>query len=352
MNTKMTTKLLAFFLAAIMCALSLAACSKRTPADDSVVDEQETKYLEAYDKLERGEYTSAYELFVELGDYKDAAEEAARFRYVPVSCIGKYSGEGAMPNETTTVTLNENNLPAKCLISYDNGTQHTCTYFYNENGKLTSIFCTDPEGELEMFEAVYRADGKLEKETYRYFSGYCYTHEYTYDDQGLEIKSTASDTDGWRTVSAYSYDDNGNMIKTEVESNDNVFSREYVYDSNNRRTKVIERDADGNISCTDDYLYNEQGKLLKITCTENGEVTDITEYTYDEKGRLLSDIYRDTTDGYVHSNEYTYTADGRTEKLLVKMPGVFEDTQDLSHKLVYVPFEYTDDEWDNIVRMY
>ena len=352
MNTKMTTKLLAFFLAAIMCALSLAACSKRTPADDSVVDEQETKYLEAYDKLERGEYTSAYELFVELGDYKDAAEEAARFRYVPVSCIGKYSGEGAMPNETTTVTLNENNLPAKCLISYDNGTQHTCTYFYNENGKLTSIFCTDPEGELEMFEAVYRADGKLEKEIYRYFSGYCYTHEYTYDDQGLEIKSTASDTDGWRTVSAYSYDDNGNMIKTEVESNDNVFSREYVYDSNNLITKVIERDADGNISCTDDYLYNEQGKLLKITCTENGEVTDITEYTYDEKGRLLSDIYRDTTDGYVHSNEYTYTADGRTEKLLVKMPGVFEDTQDLSHKLVYVPFEYTDDEWDNIVRMY
>jgi YD repeat-containing protein len=340
-----------------MCALSVAACSKQPPveqppADDPVVDEKETKYLEAYDKLEKGEYVAAYELFVGLGDYKDAAKEAARFRYVPVSCVGRYSGEGAMSNETTTVTLNENNLPEKCFISYDDGTTHTCTYTYNENGKLTSIFCTDPEGELEMFEAVYRADGKLEKETYRYFSGNHYTTEYTYDDRGYKTKVVETYPDGWRTMRTYFYDDNGNVIKTEEESNGNVFSKEYVYDSNNRRTKVIERDADGNISWTDDYLYNEQGKLLKITCTENGEVTDITEYTYDEKGRLLSDVYQDPTDGYVHSNEYIYTADGRTEKLLVKMPGVFEDAQDLSHKLVYVPFEYTDDEWDNIVRMY
>ena len=346
MNTKMTSKLLALFLAVIICALSLASCSKQP------LDEQETKYLEAYEKLKQGEYVSAYELFVALGDYKDAAKEATRFRYVPVSCIGTYSGEGAMPNETTTVTLNANNLPAKCFISYDNGTQHTCTYFYNENGKLTSIFCTDPEGELEMFEAVYRADGKLEKETYRYFDGYSYTYEYTYDDRGYEIKSTESDTEGYHLVNEYFYDDNGNMVKIEVENDEDPFSFDYIYDNNNRLVKVIKRDADGNISWTDDYLYNEQGKLLKITCTENGGVTDITEYTYDEKGRLLSDVYHDTTDGYVRSNEYTYTADGRTEKLLVEMPGVFKDEQDLSHKLVYVPFEYTDDEWDNIVRMY
>ena len=77
MNTQRTTKLLAFFLAVIMCALSLAACSKPPPANDPDVDKRQTKYLEAYDKLEQGEYVSAYELFVELGDYKDAAKEAA-----------------------------------------------------------------------------------------------------------------------------------------------------------------------------------------------------------------------------------------------------------------------------------
>ena len=59
MNTKRTTNLLTVFLAVIMCALSLAACSKHPLADDPVVDEQEAKYLDAYDKLERGEYASA-----------------------------------------------------------------------------------------------------------------------------------------------------------------------------------------------------------------------------------------------------------------------------------------------------
>ena len=198
MNTKRIPKLLAFFLAVIMCALSGAACSKQPPGD-----EQETKYLEAYEKLEQGEYVAAYEIFVELGDYKDAAKEAARFRYVPVSYVGKYSGEGAPSNETATITLNKNNLPEKCHISYEDGTTHTCTYTYNENGKLTRIFCTDPDGDLAMYETVYNANGKLEKEIYRYFGGYAYTYEYTYDDQGLEIKSTASDTDGYHLVNEY-----------------------------------------------------------------------------------------------------------------------------------------------------
>ena len=352
MNIKKTTRLPTLLLAVVLCALALAACSKQPPIDDPIVDEQESQYLEAYDKLERGEYASAYELFVELGDYKDAAKEAARFRYVPVSYVGKYSGEGAPPNETATITLNENNLPETCLISYEDGTQHTCTHTYNESGRLISISCTDPEGDLVAYEAVYNANGKLEKETYRYFDGYCHTYEYTYDDQGLEIKSTASDTDGYHLVNEYFYDDNGNMVKIAAENDEGVFSFDYIYDDNNRLTKVIERDADGNMTWTEDYLYNEQGKLLKITYTYDGEELEATEYTYDEKGRLLSDIYRDTEDGYIHSSEYTYTADGRTEHFSIKVPGEYEDTQELSHKLVYIPFEYTEEEWQIIGRMY
>ena len=346
MNTKMTTKLLALFLAVIMCALSIAACSGQPPG------EQETKYLEAYEKLKQGEYVAAYELFVELGDYKDAAKEAARFRYVPVSYVGKYSTDDGIKNESATFTLDENNLPEKCFISFDDGTTHTCNYTYNENGRLTRIFCTDPDGDLAMYETVYNANGKLEKEIYRYFGGYAYTYEYTYDDQGRKIKSTASDTDGYHLVNEYFYDDKGNMVKIEAENDHGPFSFDYIYDDNNRLVKVIARDAEGNESWIEDYLYNEQGKKLKVSYTYDGKELEASEYTYDEKGRLLSDIYRDTEDGYIHSNEYTYTADGRTEKLLVKMPGVFEDAQDLSHKLVYIPFEYTEDEWDNIANTY
>ena len=262
MNTKRTTKLLVFFLAVIMCALSLAACSNDPPADDPIVDEQETKYLEAYNKLEQGEYVSAYELFVELGDYKDAAKEAERFRYVPVSYVGKYSGEGAAPNETATITLNKNNLPEKCHITYDDGTQHTCTYTYNENGRLISIACSDPDGDLVTYETVYNANGKLEKEIYRYFDGYAYTYEYTYDDQGLEIKSTASDTDGYHLVNEYFYDDKGNMVKIAGKNDNGVFSFDYIYDDNNRLVQVIERDAEGNATWIEDYLYRHRNTHL------------------------------------------------------------------------------------------
>ena len=346
MNTKMTSKLLALFLAVIMCALSLAACSKQPP------DEQETKYLEAYEKLEQGEYASAYELFVELGDYKDAAKEAARFRYVPVSYVGKYSTDDGIKNESATFTLDENNLPEKCFISFDDGTTHTCNYTYNENGRLTRIFCTDPDGDLAMYEAVYNANGKLEKEIYRYFGGYAYTYEYTYDDQGRKIKSTASDTDGYHLVNEYFYDDKGNMVKGTGENDNGVVSFDYIYDDNNRLVKVIARDAEGNESWIEDYLYNEQGKKLKVSYSYDGKELEATEYTYDEKGRLTTHRYHDTVDGYTRLSEYTYTADGRTEHFNIKVPDEYDDTQEPTHKLVYIPFDYTEDEWDNIASTY
>lgn len=352
MNTNKATKFLTFVLAGIMCALSLVACSNQPPADNSVVDKQETKYLEAYDKLEKGEYVAAYELFVELGDYKDAAKETARFRYVPVSYVGTYSEEGTVSNETGTITLNENNLPAKCLISYDDDTQHTCTYTYNENGRLISIACSDPDGDLVSYEAVYNVKGNLEKESYRYFNGYFHTYEYTYDDQGIEIKSTLSDADGYYLLNEYFYDDKGNMVKIAGENDNGVFSFDYIYDDNNRLVQVIERDAEGNATWIEDYLYNEQGKKLKVSYTYDGKEVEFAEYTYDEKGRLITHRYHDTEDGYTRLSEYTYTADGRTEHFNIKVPDEYDDTQDLTHKLVYIPFEYTEEEWNNIIRMY
>ena len=65
MNTKKTTKLLAVFLAVIMCALSLAACSK-----------QETKYLEAYDK--RFLYQKVGFIFEHFRDNFDLSDEFFR----------------------------------------------------------------------------------------------------------------------------------------------------------------------------------------------------------------------------------------------------------------------------------
>jgi YD repeat-containing protein len=342
MSTKKFHRLFALLAALVLCLATLSACA----------NPNEAKYLEAFDMIEAGNYAQALALFTELGDYKDAAKEAARFRYVPMSCVGTYSGEKAMPNETTTVTLNENNLPAQCFVTFEDGTTHTCTYTYNENGKLTRIFCTDPSGDLATYESVYNADGKLEKETTYYLDGENVVYEYTYNAQGEFATMSIVASYGYNLKYEYSYGDNGNLVKVAVVDSEEECSYHLTYDENNVLIKELYCDDAGNILKTEDFSYDGKGNLLKVTCTEDGEVTELTEYTYDEKGRLLSDRYHDTEDGYIRSNEYTYTADGRTEKFYVTMPGEFEDTQELSHKLVYIPFEYTEEEWDNIVRMY
>lgn len=347
MNTKKTSKLFVGFLSVVMGALSFATCSNPPPAD-----EKETKYLNAYAKIEQGEYVAAYELFVELGDYKDSAKEASRFRYVPVACVGTYTGEDAMPNETTTVTLNENNLPANCFIAYADGTQHTCTYTYNANGKLTRIFCTDTDGDGTSYEAVHNANGDLEKETIYYLGVGNVTLDYTYNAKGEVATLEITGLDDYTLRYEYSYAENGNLVETAVIDDGENYSYNLTYNENNVLIQQTFCDEAGNILTTEDYAYDGKGNLLSITYTEDDEVVQLQEYTYDEKGRMLSDSYRDLTDGYVSTREYTYTADGRTEKFRTVMPDVFEDTQDLTHKLVYIPFEYAEGEWNNIIRMY
>ena len=66
------TKFLKVVLIVVMCMSFLVACKE---------NENEKNYQQAYELLESKDYEAAYDLFVELGDYKDAAKEAARFHY-------------------------------------------------------------------------------------------------------------------------------------------------------------------------------------------------------------------------------------------------------------------------------
>ena len=184
MNTKKTTRFFALFLAVIMCALTLAACSKQPPA----ADERETKYLEAYEKLEQGEYVSAYELFVELGDYKNAAKEAAYFRYMPISHYVEYTtSEGNDETITYTITLNDKNLLATVVEEYNTGLKHTCTFTYNEFGYVTRRECADTDGDTTLYEATYDAKGNRLSETYTDADGNVRRHDYTYNEKNQMI---------------------------------------------------------------------------------------------------------------------------------------------------------------------
>ena len=147
-----------------MCVSVFVACSQ----GDTSVDENEAKYLEAYEKLEAGDYEAAYALFSELGDYKDSAKEAAYFRYIPVSHRIEYTSDDESGAITYTITLNEQNLPATVVEEYSDGFKNTCNYTYNEFGLVTHREGSDTDGNISLFEATHDARGNIltSKRTY------------------------------------------------------------------------------------------------------------------------------------------------------------------------------------------
>jgi hypothetical protein len=346
MNTKKTTKFFALFLAVIMCALTLAACSKQPPVQDSGIDELQTKYLAACDKLEQGEYAAAYELFVALGDYKDAAKLAARFHYVPTTITENYVDAEGHTTENATHTYNEKNLPATCV--YVNGDyRHTCTYTYNDSCKIIKLHCTDTDGLEEYFEYEYDEDGNLIKETDVFADGSTYSYAYTYNDKGYVATRVAVTSEGDTYLSEYTYDENGNEILY-VSTSDGMSVRyESVYDDEGKKIAEYQKDENGNEITRSMYTYDEKGRKIKQSRFVMDDEFSYTEYTYDDKDQLLREYFSAGEDTYI-LYEYTYDDHGNVIKSYRINSDNEERTHEVAFKLTYIPYDFTAEEWQDL----
>ena len=75
-----------------------------------------------------------------------------------------------------------------------------------------------------------------------------------------------------------------------------IGSIEYTYDQSGFISSVIMKDANGSVTSSESYTYDELGQLKTVT---NG--SNVTEYTYDTAGNILTKKYNGTTVG-----SYTY----------------------------------------------
>ena len=160
-----------------LCLAVLASCASSNKA----------KYRKAFDMIEAGKYEEAYALFLELGDYKEAAKEAAYFRYMPTSHYVECSSEEGDEIITYTVTLNDKNLPATVVEEYSTGFKHTCTFTHNEFGHITRRECSDTEGTI-LYEATYDAKGNRLNETITEKDGSVRKFDYTYNEKDQLVK--------------------------------------------------------------------------------------------------------------------------------------------------------------------
>lgn len=323
-----------------------------TPTEDPT-DAKEEKYLKAYEMLEQKKYEEAYALFVELGDYKNAAKEAAYFRYMPISHYVEYTSEGEEETITYTVTLNDKNLLATVVEEYNTGLKHTCTFTYNEFGYVTRRECTDTESDTTLYEATYDANGNRLSETYTDEDGNVRRHDYTYNEKNQMIKDVSTDafaSDYYSTyIATFEYDAEGREIKIVSKYENETIIEEFTYDAEGKLLKQTWAEDGVGVYSIYDYYYDEKGRPVEILFTEEGEDGGFRRVTFNDKDQMLTEhVYY--TFGYEYIYNYEYDEHGNVIKAIYTNPDatVGNDITESTYKFVYIPFEYTEQEWRDI----
>lgn len=245
------------------------------PENRPPVNEMELLYQEAIEKLNTAlaggsihyddtnkvthgcnAYAHIYQLFEQLGDYKDAKQYLANFKVIEDVFV-----KTAEPGETFSTGL---------LYVYG---EHD-----NQGRRLTGLANS---AELGMY-----ATGGF--------------YQLTYDEDGRVCQILTHDGDDRVPVAIGipTYDENGNMVSQDVtwtlpDGRVYTYSTQFTYDENGRRlTAVIPDPKDGSLYYYW-YYYDAEGKLLQVTrdLVRNGKETpssrSITEYIYDENGYLV-----------------------------------------------------------------
>ena len=328
--------------------------------EDALAKVNEEKYLEAFAKLEASDYDAAYALFAELGDYKDAAKELAKFHYVSNGYTETYGVPNEMDTETVVITYNEDNLPVKCEMTYLDGVVHTCILEYDENGRLISCECDDDGEFYGKREWTYDANGNNLTYTVSYYDGTLYTEERTYDENGNNITIEAEGKGGYYDSSyegGYSasydifYDANGNHTKFVAVDGDETLEGEFSYTEDGIITKGVTTVTCGEEVQIEEELYDAKGNLIKKTITKGGEIIESSDFTYDENGNCLSELCKwsdEDGEGGV-TVKYTYDANGNCIKKVEEYNDGYKFERNVTFRLVYVPYEYSEQAWTTLI---
>lgn len=244
--------------------------------------------------------------------------------------------------------------------------ESTATFTYERDDKGRVVECTSDDPEIGSFEVTYQDDGKIA--TFRQVS--------TYDLSGLEEENATRTYDY-----TYRYNEKGKLVESKNAMTDGDGTTETVteYDGNDhilKETTTI-TDPDGakhELVMTYDFEKDDQGNLVKTTCTVSGdgegsrdryvgttkrisetfgsdgsitaaEITldetfeeveseaatyegpySVSERTFDDKGNVLTakTVYYD---GTTMQTENTYDEDGNVTKMVqVDVDGVTSTT--------------------------
>lgn len=333
-------KFLGIILIVVACMSFLVACKE---------SESEIKNKQAYELIESKEYKAAYDLFLELGDYKDSVKEVSRFHYANTNTKVEIYFGCKEEVETYTTTYNEKNLPLNRVEVYSDGSIYTYNYSFDEQGQLVSSNYSEEHGDISRTEYTYNEKGELIK--------------YYYKDSYME------------DIVEYTYDENGNH-KTAKHSDGNgvIYDVEYFYNEFNYlvQEKYVTKTDLGLEIATYDYEYDIFGNLIKKVYTNKGKINSVTIYTYDKKDNCIEEVYTTdyinkvtnytydennycikkvvtTSDSIRYEYTMTYDENGNLIKEIEIDPFGYQYHYEYSYEFVYVPYDIDNVEWENLM---
>lgn len=348
-------KTICVFLLVFVLCLSLASCNSAKQYIEQADNEKEASYNEAFELIDKGDYISAYEIFNELGDYKDSRQQSSRFQYVPIKRLIS-CGDIEIIGE---ITLNENNLPIQIVDHYETE-KRIFNFSYDEVGNLIQKSETI-KSQKTVYEYTYDEENRLTKEVCTFSDGRVNLYHYSYDGQGNLIKKIDSYGDGSERVREYQYNSFGKITKESEKytADDFVYETSYyrTYDAKGNLVKEEQTHNDGKTSGFA-YIYDNNGNLLKRIHTTYIGAQYTYECAYDVNGNLIREVYIDS-DGNKEIYDAVYDADGnlieggytaKASEREIYRTASYEDGKLIKDVYTDSVIDYTYDSSGNLIR--
>lgn len=316
----MKNKILAIMMTFLMFMSALTSCREKTSTDDA---NKESVYQEAIELLENGRYQEAYSAFSKLGNYKETNKYLSKFHYLPLTMVTTAKGvdEAVMK---TTVVYNDSNLPIKATV-FDSGITNEFTYKYNADGNIVEKESVSSISGKSVYKYFYDTNGKCSSMLHTLPNGDEYTFEYVYDTSGKLTEARYIDEGEIRYTLFYEYDKSGNLIN---------------------RKEIDKRSGEGVTLA--EYTYDKNGNLIKSTYGSFDKKTTYYSYisTYDKDNMLIKKVFVAGSE----KTEFNFAInEDRTEVKMTFESDGCDFTMICKYKLVYIDSNITDEMLSDIL---
>lgn len=235
---------------ALMMVMAMAACGNQSE-EVAETDPNQAVYEQACIAYNSGDYETAYNLFSELGDYKESAQMLATIKTEKASVTVETTTTEGVDITNVEYIFKDGNL-IKETFTHADDTVTKNYYKYNDINLCTSQTLNDVDGGKTVINNFYKDSIKI-RSTRTNPDKSKDTYEYTCDDSGKVISHVLTLADGTVEEAVYNYDEAGRLVSIMTTGSSNTFAYNQYGDVSNESLTVNGQEV---YKATYTYSYN------------------------------------------------------------------------------------------------